>query len=328
MKSKKIGSLFICAVFLFMVVVPGLYAGQKLKIGVVTILENDDLNLLKDTFLKFLSEKGYDVEHTFFNADSQHYPDTFAQRGAEAAAKMVAEGAQLIYTTGIYMPVHGAVGNVPVIDPSLFLTPATAPAFKKEGGKIYCKANGTGTYLTYPFPEIIQFVTECMPNAKKIAYLYNPNSPVSRPISEIEAEAKKAGLTVLDCPFIGKEEALQALAKAKSVADIAFATNDIAVVNAHMEAIAFMKEKKFPIILSIVPLVKAGAFAALQVNWKRAAEMCAQKADMILKGTKANTVPVEKPDQYEIGINLKTAQSIGITSIPYEWLEIASIRVE
>ncbi len=317
-----------CAVFLLVAAISGVHAGQKLKIGVITILANPDLNLLKDEFLKKMGEKGYDVEHTYFNADSPKYPDTFAQRGAEAAAKMVAEGAQLIYATGIYLPVQASAGNVPVVDPSLFITPATAQAFKKEGGKFYCKGNGTGTYLTYPFPEVIKFVTESIPNAKKVAYIYNPKSPVSRPISDIEAEAKKAGLNVVDCPFTNKEEAIQALGKAKAGADVAFATNDIAVVNAHMEAIAFMKEKKFPVILAIVPLVNAGAFAALQVDWKRAAEMCANKADMILKGTKANTLPVEKPDKYEIGLNLKTAEQISITGIPYEWMELATIRVE
>ncbi len=325
---KRTVILLICSVFLLMAAIPSVNAAQKLKIGVVTILANPDLNLLKDEFLKKMGEKGYEVEHTYFNADSQKYPGTFAQRGAEAAAKMVADGAQLIYATGIYLPIHGAVGDVPIIDPSLFVTPATAQAFTNKDGKFYCKGNGTGTYLTYPFPEVIKFVTESTPNAKKVAYIYNPNSPVSRPINDIESEAKKAGLTVVSCPFTSKEEAIQALEKAKAGADVAFATNDIAVVNAHMEAIAFMKEKKFPVILAIVPLVNAGAFAALQADWKRAAEMCADKAEMILKGTKANSIPVEKPDKFEIGLNLKTAEQIGITGIPYEWMELATMRVE
>ncbi len=325
---KRTVILLTCIVFLLMAAIPGVYAGQKLKIGVITILANPDINLLKDEFLKNMGKKGYEVEHTYFNADSQKYPDAFAKRGAEAAAKMVADGAQLIYAIGIYLPVQGAAGDVPVVDPSLFITPATAQAFKNEGGKFYCKGNGTGTYLTYPFPEIIKFVTESIPNAKKVAYIYNPNSPVSRPISDIESEAKKAGLTVVGCPFTNKEEAMQALGKAKAGADAAFATNDIAVVNASMEVISFMKEKKFPVILAIVPLVNAGAFAALQANWKRAAEMCADKAEMILKGTKANTIPVEKPDKFEIGLNLKTAEQIGITGVPYEWVELATMRVE
>jgi putative tryptophan/tyrosine transport system substrate-binding protein len=42
--------------------------------------------------------------------------------------------------------------------------------------------------------------------------------------------------------------------------------------------------------------------------YRRAAEM----ADKILRGTKTTDIPVEQPTQFELAINLKTANALGI----------------
>ena len=80
--------------------------------------------------------------------------------------------------------------------------------------------------------------------------------------------------------------------------------------------------KKFPMIVGVVPSLELGALAAIQSNWARAGEMCADKADRILKGTPANNIPITFPDKVNIGLNLKVAEKLGVT-IPFEWNEAA-----
>lgn len=321
--------IILTAVTLIMfVMIPWAHAAQKVKIGIIHILVNKDHEVLREYLLKGLKDNNYDVEYTVFDADAINYPDTYMQRGAEAAKKMVADGAQLIYATSMYLAVKDVVGNIPVIDPSHFVIPATAANYQERDGKIYCKGNATGTLLTYPFKEVVDFIMATVPNVQKIAYLYNPKSPVSRPVEDIQTLAQQEGLNVVPCPFTNKQEAIQALQKANAETGAAFATNDIYVVGAHEDAVQLGVNEKYPILFGIVPLVKAGALASFQLNWARAGEMCAQKADMIFKGTKPNTLPIEKSDMVEIGLNLKTAEKLGITEIPYELMEMATLRVE
>ena len=83
----------------------------------------------------------------------------------------------------------------------------------------------------------------------------------------------------------------------------------------------------FPVIVAIVPLINQGALAAIQSDWYRSGEMCADKAEMVLSGKKANSIPIEFSDRVDIGINVKVADKLGI-KIPYNIIESASEVVD
>ncbi len=323
MTKRSIISFFFA---LILVILGVARAGETVKIGVIHLLDHPDHAQMRQGFLDGMKAKGYTVDYTTFNADSPQYPEEYVQRGSDEARKMVEGGAQLLFTTGMYHAVKDGAGQTPVID-AAFLSPLIMKNAEMKSGKMYSTGNAAGTYLSYPFEEIVKFGKAVFPEAKKIAYVYNPNSPVSRPVGDIEAEAKKVGLEVVAIPFTSKEEALAALDKAKAGAPYAFITNDIAIVGAQKEAVDYGKQNKYPIILGILPAVNDGALASFQFDWYRAGEMCAEKADAVLKGQKASEIPMEKSDKFLMGFNAKTAESLGIT-VPYEWIETASVVAE
>ncbi len=322
MFRKTVFPLF---VLLFILGITGVDAGQKIKVGVIHLMaDHPDHIQLRDNFVKAMKTRGYDVESTVFDAKSAQYPDTYVKRSEDEAKRMEAAGADLIFLTGVYRGDKNLDVKIPIID-SVFIAPILLGYAEEKNGQKYCiPKNVTGSIFGYSFKDVVKFIKDVLPQGKKVAYLYSPGCPISRPISEIEEAAKKVGLQVVACPFNkDKAEGLKALEKAVKETDIAFATNSMAVFGFEKDLLAQAISKKFPVIVGVVPLVNLGAVAAIQSDWARAGEMCAEKADRILRqGVTPNTIPITFPDRVNIGINMKTAQQLGI-EIPFEWLEVA-----
>jgi putative ABC transport system substrate-binding protein len=308
--------------------IPVVQAEQTIKIGVIHLLERPDFTLLRESFLDELQKKGYTVEVTVFNADSVTYPDTYPQRAAEEAQRMEAAGIQLIYCIATYHGVVQADLKIPVIDGMMFSPDLLKLAIRKEDGKMYCTGNATGVLFGYSFKDILAFARDSLPNAKKMAYLYNPRSPVSRPLAEIEVAAQKVGFEIVGEQFTNKDEVVSAIKQAVELSEVAFITNDMGALGAEKPVVEFADAHNYPLIVGIMRLVgENGVVAGIQYNWERAGRICAGKADQILKGTPANTIPLEFSDQFEIQLNLKTAQKLGI-EIPYTWIEMATNVIE
>ena len=326
--SRKVFVL-VCA----MVMLLGLQTAEaeKLKLGVIHLLaSHPDHIQLRESFTKALKQQGYDVEEVIFDANSAEFPDTYAKRAADEAKRMEAAGIQMIHCTATFHAIKDADIKIPVID-SVFIAPVILGyAEKRDDGKTYCKAsNGTGSIFGYAFEDVAKFVKDSLPKAKTIAYAYAPESPISRPPAEIEAAARKAGLKVVLCPFNAEPgSGVKAMEKTAKEADVAFGTNDMAVFGIEKEMLDFAASKKLPVIVGVVPLVNVGALAAIQSDWARAGEMCAEKAIKILKeGATPNSMPITFPDRVNIGINLQAAQKLGI-EIPFEWIEAAGTSGE
>ena len=60
----------------------------------------------------------------------------------------------------------------------------------------------------------------------------------------------------------------------------------------------------------------AGGLAAYGVNFVELCRRAAYFVDKILKGTMPNDLPVEQPTKFELGINLKTANALGLEIPP------------
>jgi putative ABC transport system substrate-binding protein len=88
-------------------------------------------------------------------------------------------------------------------------------------------------------------------------------------------------------------------------------------VFAHRERIAqFTMQHKLPAVYEFKIFAELGGLMSygpnMPVLWWRAAYY----ADRILKGAKPADLPVEQPMTFELVINLKTAQALGLTIPP------------
>ena len=188
MKKNAVLILILAVAICFLVT--DVQAQQKIKVGIIQLLENPDFDSMRKGFLETLKAKNYTVETTYFNANVNDFPQEFIKRGRDSAQKMLAEGVDLFFAPGMYLHLKDHVGGKPLFDTTLYVIPLTMPGnYEERGNKVYCTGNATGTYLTYPFKEIVEFIKVAIPKTKKIAYIHNPDTPVNRPIAEFEEYA-------------------------------------------------------------------------------------------------------------------------------------------
>jgi putative ABC transport system substrate-binding protein len=71
-----------------------------------------------------------------------------------------------------------------------------------------------------------------------------------------------------------------------------------------------------PAMLSHIAFVASGGLMSYGPNFSDLYRRAAVYVDTILKGSRAADLPVEQPKEFELIINLKTAQQIGVTIPP------------
>ena len=85
---------------------------------------------------------------------------------------------------------------------------------------------------------------------------------------------------------------------------------------ARRQLVEFMAERRLPAIYFDRAFTEAGGLLSYGPNWLALFHRVAAYVDRILKGTKPADLPVEEPTQFELVINLKTAEAVGITMPP------------
>ena len=161
----------------------------------------------------------------------------------------------------------------------------------------------------------LELLKEMVPSASRVAVLLNPANPTNPlQLQEIQAAAPALGVTLLAFE-----------AKAADDIDRAFT----AIHKEHVEASVVMGDPLFgihrrrivelvaqsqlPAIYDTRVHVDVGGLISYGTNFDDFYRRAATYVDKILKGAKPADLPVEQPTKFELVINLKTAQQIGLT---------------
>ena len=106
----------------------------------------------------------------------------------------------------------------------------------------------------------------------------------------------------------------QALGTVASSGAGALMVMDSAMFNAHRQRIlGFARTHRLPTVCGVRPYAEAGCLIAYAPDIREMNRHAAVFVDKILKGAKPGDLPVEQPAKFELVINLKTAQALGLT---------------
>ncbi len=191
---------------------------------------------------------------------------------------------------------------------------------EKPGGNI------TGVSDKSPVEAQFELVKALLPEAKSVGILYSSAEDNSKyQANEVEAVAKKQGMTVKHYPVPSGNEISQMVQVMTSEVDMIYVPTDNMIANAMQIVVDIANKNETPIIPSVDTMVEQGGLATVGINQYELGVQTGRMAADILAG-KSNpaTTPIYTFTSGDIIINEGQAEKLGV-KIPANILEKATL---
>jgi putative tryptophan/tyrosine transport system substrate-binding protein len=236
------------------------------------------------------------------------------------AAELIALSPDLLIATNPQTAValKSATASIPIVfvavaDP---VGIGLVQSLSRPGGNI----TGLATYVPGNFvAKWIQILREMVPTASKIAILVNPGNPIHRLFvaEELPQTVRKLGVALPIVEATTAEELDIAFASAAAQhADAIIPFGDPLTVNNATRVTALAAKHRLPAFYLFRLFVANGGLISYGPDLPDLFFRAGGYVDKILKGTKPSDLPVEQPTKFELVINLKTANELGLTVPP------------
>ena len=167
-------------------------------------------------------------------------------------------------------------------------------------------------------PKQLQLLREMLPRTSRIGLLwYAGNAAATVGIDGIESAATRMRLQSLRFPVQHPDDfgkALKAAARSRVEAVVVF--EDIWLTKHRNEIAMLAATHALPVVSLYKDFAEAGGLFAYGASPTAVYRRTAYYVDRILKGAKAQDLPVEQPTRFDFLINLKTAKALGLTIPP------------
>jgi putative ABC transport system substrate-binding protein len=255
--------------------------------------------------LGYMDGKTIVFEHRFADARPEKLP--------ELAAALVREKVDIIICVGgdIAAAAKKATRTIPIVvgtsdDP---VRASLISSLARPGGNI--------TGVTFVMDEVagkrIQLLKEINPKLSSSGVLWNP-AHADNEFKEIQIAAEEFNVKLRSFKVNRMDEfdnALSALKKERLDALIVVPSRLTSLRRSQLAGFAL--KSHIPMASGWREFAEAGGLLTYGPNRAHIARRIAYYVDKILKGAKPADLPVETPSKFELVINLKTAQEIGLT---------------
>jgi putative tryptophan/tyrosine transport system substrate-binding protein len=218
-----------------------------------------------------------------------------------------------------------ATRTIPVVSMSEDLVgEGLATSLARPGGNI--------TGISLLSPELDgkrqEFLIEAMPGVRRLAAVAHSTIVTKQHIEEQQVLARSRGVELLVFPFVNTRDIVSALNEAN--ASGAEAVNFLASphqVSSRDLILSHMAELRLPAIYQWPETPEMGGFMGYGPRFAQVYRQRARQIVKILRGAKVADIPIEQPTNFELVINLRTANALG-RPIPAGLLARADIVIE
>jgi|SRR5438105_1311850 len=173
----------------------------------------------------------------------------------------------------------------------------------------------------------LQILKQIAPQLSRVAVVWNPDH-VDPEYREMQLVAQRLGMQVVSLEVRSAGDFDGALSAALDAGVQAIVPVSSRLIAAQRERLLkFAADKRLPLASGWGPWAKEGAVFSYGPDLSAASSRAALHLDKILKGAKPGDLPVERPTRFELIINAKAANTLGL-SVPATLLLSADRVIE
>lgn len=181
---------------------------------------------------------------------------------------------------------------------------------------------GSATGVTCLHSELagkrLQLVTELIPGVSRVAVLYNPGDPNKGiEFGQMQEAGQRLGVALLGLEVADASGILPAFGRMEAERVQALIVLVDAFTIFHRREIAGLAmQRRLPAVSGFREFAEAGYIASYGSIRSNLYERASVYVDKILKGAKPGDLPVEQPTRFELVINMKAANAVGLAVPP------------
>jgi ABC-type uncharacterized transport system substrate-binding protein len=237
-------------------------------------------------------------------------------RFPELAAQTVRDNVDVIVTTGAASTraAKAATSRIPIVFGSTAnpVEQKFVASLAKPGGNV----TGSATLVQELGPKRLQLLKEILPKASRVVRLYSALTLAElQPtiVRAYDSAGRMLGIALEHRAVAGPENIESAMAAvARGRFDAVILDADALFVVNRQQIAALALKHRLPLIGPDGRYAAAGALVSYGENFSALYRRAGFLVDKILRGAKPSDMPVEQPSAFELMINLKTAEALGV----------------
>jgi ABC-type uncharacterized transport system substrate-binding protein len=302
-------------------------AGKVWRIGFLSGASRSAVSGSYDALVQAMHELGY-VEGKDFIIEWRSVEGRY-ERIPEIAAELVRLKVDVIVTglSAALPTLKQAVTTIPIVmaystDP---VGNGLVASLVRPGGNI----TGLASSSDDSSPKQLELLASIVPNVARIGVLGNPaTSNYSSVLKSAQDAAKKVGLSIVPMEARSPQEIENAVAAlAKERVPAAMFPGDAVFFGQRQRIAELALANHLATMFAQREYVVAGGLMSYGENLADFFRRAASYVDKIFKGAKPGELPIEQPTRFDLVINRKTADALGVT-IPAQLYIFAAAVIE
>lgn len=184
------------------------------------------------------------------------------------------------------------------------------------------RPGGNVTGLSFNNSELavkgLELLREALPRITQVAVLSNAANPAHKSqVAAMVSAGERAGLKVHSVPLRNSNDraaAFQTVTRLR--AEAIYVLDDTSLTRQRNDIVKLATASSLPVVARYADFADAGALIAYGPNLPALFRRAAHYVDKLLRGAKADELPLEEPSVFNLLVNARTAKSLGLTVLP------------